>query len=372
ILTSAALIGLGVLAGLVMRTPPSEAPRPAIDAADSPPGESAFVAPAAKAVGHEDRNDVGGGRIAVAAVERPSFAGVPKGESPVAPSDTAADEPASASPDVAPDAPPPVAKVVWPKARRMPPEDAAWRRFMNLRRQRPDDEVLLAEGLERAIATEHWPDALWCADRLVELRPDDGRIRFARASLNLRRRAWIDAIDDLEVVVAAEPENARAWHNLAVARQALGQLSGARRAWDRAIALRPESSDALARRGEVFLDLHDWSSAVRDFEQSLAAEPDAVGVRLNLALALWRDGRGEEALGVVEDVLERQPRNIVALNRAARIAWDLRLSEPDGSMRYVERAAALASRSLEAAPNQPEVRRLLQECQAEIRRTRRP
>ena len=369
------LVGLGVATTLLLREPAQSGSAP--HASGKPDSQGTKAAAFVRPELDDLPGDARGTTLDAPAVHQTHQRTVDSAiYAPRSADSVVAEERAPDAPDTltAPSVTVPDAGVVhWPAPDGGPTADSQWRRFMNVRRARPDDVGLLKEGLERATAEEHWDDALWCASRLIELVPDDAEDRFARGSLNMRRRAWVDAIDDLELVVAADEANPVAWYNLAVARQALGQLAGARRAWDRVIALRPEDADALAHRGELLLDLHEWAEARADFEASLALAPDTPdgpGVRLNLSLALWRDGELAAALDAVQGLLETHTNHCPALNRAAEIAWDLHLAGPIGSTRFAERAAEFARRSLAAAEIQPDVRERLRLYEAEITRLR--
>ncbi|MBN2445680.1 MAG: tetratricopeptide repeat protein, partial [Phycisphaerae bacterium] len=153
------------------------------------------------------------------------------------------------------------------------------------------------------------------------------------------------------------PENARAWHNIAVAHQALGQLSAARDAWDHVINLDPTNIEAYARRAEVYMDFDDWPAAVRDLSQAYAIEPRDVDIKLNLALALMKLGQHAEAGRLVEGILVNQPRNVPALNRLGEIHWSAYVADSTAA----ERAAAVDAwqRSLAIDAAQADVRAAL-------------
>ena len=55
-----------------------------------------------------------------------------------------------------------------------------------------------------------------------------------------RMGSWREAAFRFERAIAAEESNARAWNNLGVARENLGELDGAKEAYERAMALAPD------------------------------------------------------------------------------------------------------------------------------------
>lgn len=219
----------------------------------------------------------------------------------------------------------------------------------------------LRDAAAALVRLRRWSAAANLLARLVEQHPDDVGLRFEQAGLLIQSRRWTGAIRALEAIVAQDPAHDRAWFNLAVARQAVGHLSAARRAWDRAIALSP-SAAARSRRGEVLLDLHEWAAAAADFEAVLEQEPLAPGATLNLALAYSKTGREEEARQRLLDLLEERPEHVPALNRLAELAWSACELGPPGNPACDE-VIDWSRRSLAADPHQPDVAALLEAAQ---------
>lgn len=284
---------------------------------------------------------------------------------PAAPSPAAGVAPPS-EPGAAPapdDVPPGQPSVAWPSD---PALREAWRRFERAQaalREDPYHARALRDKAAAAAELRLWSELAAALARLVELAPNDSALRFERAAALIHLRQWVDAIAELNVVVAQQPQHAKGWFDLAVAHQALGHLSDARRAWDRAIELEP-SAEALARRGEVLLDLQQWTEAAADFEAVLQEQPGAADATLNLALALAKLGRPEEARRRLLTLLEDQPRHVPALNRLAELAYAACRDDGVSADVSCAEAAEWCRRSLAITPNQPEVQALLEEAAA--------
>jgi tetratricopeptide (TPR) repeat protein len=230
-------------------------------------------------------------------------------------------------------------------------------------RDDPDHERALHDELAALAELNRWPEAAQTLARLQRLRPDDLDVAFDYAAVLLRLHRSVEAVALLNEVVARQPEHARAWFNLAVAHQSLGHLEEARRAWNQAITLKP-TLPAYAQRGTVLLDLHEWAAAAADFETVLKQQPDAADATLNLSLALWRSGRGEEARERLRTLLERHPDHIPALNRLAEMAWGAYQASPAGDAVLRDEAFDCWRRSLRADATQSEIQARLAEAQA--------
>jgi lipoprotein NlpI len=120
------------------------------------------------------------------------------------------------------------------------------------------------------------------------------------------------------------------------------------------IALRPDA-EALARRGEILLDLQDYAAAAADFEAVLQNTPDADDAVLNLALALEHLGRVADAQRRLVDFVQQHPRHIPALNRLSRLASEQCHAAAAAHATACAEAADWCRRSLAINPDQPEV-----------------
>lgn len=97
----------------------------------------------------------------------------------------------------------------------------------------------------------------------------------------------------LEQIVAARPTDAEALKNLALARLASGDTSGASQALRRAVALAPGRADLWVGLGETFVADGDGEigpDARRAFGEALKRDPESASARYHLARARIADG----------------------------------------------------------------------------------
>lgn len=218
----------------------------------------------------------------------------------------------------------------------------------------------LADALQKL---GHWSEAAEPLRRLTELYPEDAQRRFNYAAVLARLRRWAGAAEQFEQVVTVRPDWTEAWYNLAVARQATGKLAASRDAYTRAIELAPAQRAAYMGRGEVRLDLHDWSGAAADFEEvRQRSDTPTAACLLNLALAQWKLGRSAAARGTLRGLLQSEPRHVVALNRLAQYAWESYAASGDAAL--LQTCIAQCEKSLALIPEQPEIVELLDVARA--------
>lgn len=223
----------------------------------------------------------------------------------------------------------------------------------------PDHPQALRDACAALATLRRWGEVADVLARLRRLNPEDDALTFEHAVALMRQRRWMECLPLLTQLVERHPDDRRAWFNLAVAHQAVGHLADARKAWDRVIALRSDPA-ALARRGEVLLDLREWAVAAADFQAALAAQPGSADAALNLALAWWRMGRLSEARDCLRSFHERHPRNVSILNRLAEMAWAACRTDPAQNEPDCREAVTWWRQSLAIDPDQPTVRAQLE------------
>lgn len=100
---------------------------------------------------------------------------------------------------------------------------------------------------------------------------------------------------------------ATTWYERGCEREAANDLAGARDAYVRAIAGRPDLADAQNNLGRVLHDLGDAASAEGHYRLAICAAP-AVGLYwFNLGVAVEDRGRHAEAIAAYERALELDP-----------------------------------------------------------------
>jgi len=103
-----------------------------------------------------------------------------------------------------------------------------------------------------------------------------------------------------------DPENPQVYEILGLADEHLGRTAEAARANASLIEIAPAKSELLQRAGLLLLRTHHADLAESPLRRALEARPDRVNSYRYLALMLWREGRIEEAAGVLESATRQQ------------------------------------------------------------------
>jgi tetratricopeptide (TPR) repeat protein len=227
-------------------------------------------------------------------------------------------------------------------------------------REEPDHPAALRDAADWLVTLGDWSAACEPLSRLAELYPDDAATQWAYAAALMRLERWYAALPPLKRVVELRAESPQAWHNLATAHQALGQLREALAAWNRVLDLSPDYAPALAYRGELYMELQDWSKAADDLALAWRAEPESIDAALNLAACLRNLGDSAAAIATLEEARARAPNDVVVLRRlfmAHREAW---LADPR-RREAREAAISFAERLMGLDPGQSDVAALADE-----------
>jgi Tfp pilus assembly protein PilF/peroxiredoxin len=128
-----------------------------------------------------------------------------------------------------------------------------------------------------------------------------------------------------------------------------GQTAKARAAYERALALQPDLSEASNDLGTLLAESGDIQAAIERFRAALAATPDYPDALNNLGYALLLTGQGGQARELYEKALKLQPDFPEALNNLGLILGrqgDLDRAEP-----YFRKALQVRAGYGEAANN---------------------
>lgn len=138
-------------------------------------------------------------------------------------------------------------------------------------------------------AANQWFAAAWHLSKLLENNDTDPETRRRRAIAYSRLGKPESAIDDLNVALRSQPDNAA----------------------------------LLNLRAQAFADREEWDSAVRDSETIISRNPSSAEARLRLATVRCQQGRWGEAVEQLEATLKDDPNDRQAWQRLALVQLKL-------------------------------------------------
>jgi tetratricopeptide (TPR) repeat protein len=187
-------------------------------------------------------------------------------------------------------------------------------------------------------------EALAKFDALLAIKPNDPDALFQRALVIHRKKDLKGAIAAYEVAANfAAPRDARAFTNMGIIQEELGDLIAARKSYERALEHFPEDADSLTNLGR-FKKETDPDGALALFDKALEANPRHPQARFHRATVLaFQLGRPEEARTTLLELASEDTRvKVEALDSLASLA--LRDGKPQDAVK-------LARKALEANPD---------------------
>jgi tetratricopeptide (TPR) repeat protein len=166
--------------------------------------------------------------------------------------------------------------------------------------------------------------ALAAFARAVELSPDDAVAQYRLGAEYLHMAKIPEAIEHLQVAAKLNSDDQSALYSLQLALREDGQLEPARQVKEKLAELlrkRDKASErALAavqinNQGAELEKAGDLRGALEKYRAALELNPEHVGIRTNLAVALLRLGQWSQGIAELREALRRDPGN-TALQKA--------------------------------------------------------
>jgi predicted O-linked N-acetylglucosamine transferase (SPINDLY family) len=167
-----------------------------------------------------------------------------------------------------------------------------------------------------ATAAGELDEGIRCFERAAKAEPLQPVVHCNLGNALLSGGNAVRALASLDRAIQLRPDYFEAHYNRANALRALGRNSEALVGYERAVQLRPEHAGALNNYGLLLLDLNRGPEAVASLERAHALSAEFEG---NLAAALHRAGRLEEAQRHYQSLLQRAPQEQEALLGLAKV-----------------------------------------------------
>ncbi len=232
----------------------------------------------------------------------------------------------------------------YANAIRLQPVNVAWSYYLGLLQQETGKMAEAEASYRRVLAsfTDFHPARIHLGEVLLAgNRPEEAEAEFrqvlakepgnaaAQAVLGevlLSRRQYAEAVKSLEGALAAAPGADRLHHPLGLAWRGLGDMDKAREHLEKAgrVGVRPADSlvdemESLRQgptvhllRGRMAFRFGRYADAAAEFRKTVAAHPESVPARINLAAALGETGDRKGAKQQLREALALAPDNATA------------------------------------------------------------
>jgi tetratricopeptide (TPR) repeat protein len=188
-------------------------------------------------------------------------------------------------------------------------------------------------------------------DRALEVDPDNVIVRLERAATLLDLGRTKDMLADARHVLAAAPDNPRAWFLEALLAARAGKFELSRSLYRRTGGVFDDSPAGMLLAGSAELGTGHADLVAARMERLVSLQPDNPKARRLLAVAQWRQGDARAAADTLRPLADRPDADTYSLRLMAQAA--AKLGDPRAAAAYRARAALPQHRSeaaLLAAP----------------------
>lgn len=141
----------------------------------------------------------------------------------------------------------------------------------------------------------------------LQLVPHDGVATYSLAVIMMQRGERHAALDMMAQAVAVTQHFSPLWMAYGAALQGAGRPADALRAYDNAIKLNPQCTEALINSGVLMRESHRHADALERFQRVLAYEPNHEGALANSGVLLTEFKRSKEAIATFQKLLALKP-----------------------------------------------------------------
>ncbi|RMH72428.1 MAG: tetratricopeptide repeat protein [Cyanobacteria bacterium J007] len=202
-----------------------------------------------------------------------------------------------------------------------------------------DRAIADLERAEQFQRQENWDAAIACYRRALTHTGDPGEIYPHLAAVYLDAGQYPEAIATCQQALKRDPNRAELYHTLAIALDALDRPDAATRAYDRALdawqqalqlPLRGTGGDRAFKLGNALLASGRLDAAICAYQRAIALQPQSAEAHSNLGIAWLQAGRGDRAVAALRRARALQPQSAgIAYNLAK--ALDAQLRRGDAS-----------------------------------------
>ncbi len=178
-------------------------------------------------------------------------------------------------------------------------------------------------------------------DDLLKKNPKDTAARFLKAEACLANGNAQTALDQVNIVATASPENLRAISMRARIHMALGNEAEAIADYERILVIEPNRIEALVDISQLLARSGRHDEADTAIRAAIKIDPKNVSALLRFAAHQEETGQTEEAVDTCLTILELKPGQPSALEKLARLSAD----------KFGERISAEAKKALKVAEN---------------------
>ncbi len=172
---------------------------------------------------------------------------------------------------------------------------------------------------------------------------------YIKASAEVKLGNFQEAIAAYNRAISINPQYTDAYNDRGVIRSALGSLSEGIKDFEQAVQINPQHSTAYVNLGIARLNLKDYKQAITNFDQALQINSNIAHAYLNRGKAYFYLGKKEKAIADYDQALNIKPDDVQAYD--SRAIARFRLGDKQGAIKDFSRSLELNSQNAKAYYN---------------------
>jgi tetratricopeptide (TPR) repeat protein len=190
--------------------------------------------------------------------------------------------------------------------------DKATDEYASLNHDHPKDMLVKKNYIQLLILKNRLDEARKLNDEVAKAKPDDTDVKVYKGEIEIRGGKASDAVNTLQAVLKADPENAVAHYQQGLAYDQLGNSNRAEAEWREALRLRSDIVEAHRALAGVAIRKSDAGGLAQEADQIIALQPAAPDGYLLRAVAEIDRKQYTTADDYIRRSLERDPKNPAA------------------------------------------------------------
>ncbi len=238
--------------------------------------------------------------------------------------------------------------------------DDAIAQYEPLQQHYPDDISTLVTLGHLYIVANQYPKAIETFNKAILIHPDNFIGRDEVIDQVLRSGHPEDALDELDALLADQPDRADLFAKRADILVSMGATTDAIAQYQHAIRLCPDYLEATIKLGTAYLRIEAEQLAARQFNRAIEINDTIVEAYVGLAVAQDGAGRQAEALNTLTLASAIQPNSTFLFAETAKLILKAALEAnllavPDDSQTLDETILAAHQRHLASFPHNPDL-----------------
>lgn len=203
----------------------------------------------------------------------------------------------------------------------------------------------VTSSAQSAMDKKDWKTAIVIYSKVIQEKPGRADALIGRSVAYVQLGNLDKASQDIEIAVAKNPSNAKAYGQRALIKKIQQKYDAAKKDLDQAIKMDAKYAWAYAQRADLFSRQDDQAKALGDVNRALAIKPNFVEALRLKAWILSRSGKCKEAAEEFGKIAKLTPNDPLTMQD---MAWFL-MTCPDEKLQDNAKALEIAKKAFEAS-----------------------